>query len=156
MLQKVKKMILALLKSSKHSVIQRIAVTLKNYFPAMDQIIRIAQRRLNGENVPVTEKVFSLFEPLTELIMRSRRNKPVEFGHKILISETPEKFITDYRKTKTRFLRIGLWIFCLIFVRVRHRYRCAINQFHLPQTTIQETIPHYCLSERQDDATVGG
>jgi IS5 family transposase len=96
MLLKVEKVILPLLKSSEHPVIQRIATTLKNYFPTMDQIIRVAQRRLNGENVPVTEKVFSLFEPHTELIIRGRRNKPVEFGHKILISETPEKFITDY------------------------------------------------------------
>jgi hypothetical protein len=28
--------------------------------------------------------------------MRGRRQKPVEFGHKVLLCETAEKFITDY------------------------------------------------------------
>jgi IS5 family transposase len=40
--------------------------------------------------------VFSLFEPHTELIKRGKRQKPVEFGHKVLLCETAEKFITDY------------------------------------------------------------
>jgi hypothetical protein len=62
----------------------------------MEQMIYVAQRRFDGENIPVTENVFRLFELHTELIMRGRRNKPIEFGHKILISETQEKFITDY------------------------------------------------------------
>ena len=49
-----------------------------------------------GETVPASERVFSLFEPHTELIKRGRRQKPVEFGHKVLLCETAEKFITDY------------------------------------------------------------
>ncbi len=55
-------------------------------------------RRANvdGETVPASERVFSLFEPHTELIKRGRRQKPVEFGHKVLLCETAEKFITDY------------------------------------------------------------
>jgi IS5 family transposase len=40
--------------------------------------------------------VFSIFEPHTELIQRGRRQKPLEFGHKVLLCETAEKFITDY------------------------------------------------------------
>ena len=40
--------------------------------------------------------MFSLFEEHTELIQRGRRGKPIEFGHKVLFSETKEKFITDY------------------------------------------------------------
>jgi IS5 family transposase len=39
---------------------------------------------------------FSLFEQHTELIKRGRREKPVEFGHKVLLCQTMEKFITDY------------------------------------------------------------
>jgi IS5 family transposase len=38
----------------------------------------------------------SLFERHTELIKRGRREKPVEFGHKVLLCESAEKFITDY------------------------------------------------------------
>ena len=51
---------------------------------------------MEGETVPASERVFSLFEPHTELIKRGRRQKPVEFGHKVLLCETAEKFITDY------------------------------------------------------------
>ena len=53
-------------------------------------------RRSTGETVPAAERVFSLFEQHTELIKRGRREKPVEFGHKVLLCQTAEKFITDY------------------------------------------------------------
>ena len=39
---------------------------------------------------------FSIFEPHTELIKRGRRQKPVEFGHAVLLCQTPEEFISDY------------------------------------------------------------
>jgi IS5 family transposase len=51
---------------------------------------------LLGEKVPVCERVYSLFEQHTELIKRGRRSKPVEFGHKVLLCQSAEKFITDY------------------------------------------------------------
>jgi IS5 family transposase len=46
--------------------------------------------------VPAKERILSLFEEHTELIKRGRRSKPVEFGHKILLGQTKEKFITQY------------------------------------------------------------
>jgi IS5 family transposase len=97
MLQRVNEPTLPLLNSFSNPILQSIVTSLQNYFPVMDQIINVAQRRFDGENVSVTEKVFSLFEPHTELIQRGRREKPIEFGHKVLIVETPEKFITDYQ-----------------------------------------------------------
>ena len=54
------------------------------------------------ETVPAAERVFSIFEPHTELIKRGRREKPVEFGHAFLLCQTPEKFITDYEVFKQR------------------------------------------------------
>lgn len=77
-------------------VVQGIGVELARLCPTMERIVDVATRNLKGETVPVTDKVFSLFEEHTELIMRGRREKPVEFGHKVLFSETKEKFITDY------------------------------------------------------------
>lgn len=77
--------------------VQAIASELSRYLPWMRQVVDVARRRaIDGEKVPHDEKVFSIFEPHTELIMRGRRGKPVEFGHKILLSQSPEKFITDY------------------------------------------------------------
>jgi IS5 family transposase len=59
----------------------------------LDQATR---RVLHGEPVPNEEKLFSLFEPHTELLIRGKAGKPVEFGHMIQIQQVEAKFITDY------------------------------------------------------------
>ncbi len=41
-------------------------------------------------------KVYSLFEEHTELLKRGKAGKPIEFGHKVLLAETGEKFILHY------------------------------------------------------------
>lgn len=74
-----------------------LGLELKAYLPAMEKVVAVARRaQLEGETVPASQRVFSLFEQHTELIKRGKRQKPVEFGHKILLSQSPEKFITDY------------------------------------------------------------
>lgn len=74
-----------------------VASELKTYVSAMKTVTRVARRaQLLGEKVPVCERVYSLFEQHTELIKRGRRSKPVEFGHKVLLCQSAEKFITDY------------------------------------------------------------
>jgi len=73
------------------------AAELKHYLPIVEKIIRQAERRvLMGEQVPSGEKVYSLFEEHTELIKRGKARKPIEFGHKVLLAETGEKFIIHY------------------------------------------------------------
>jgi len=71
------------------------ATELAGYLPVMEKIVSVARKRFNGETVPNEEKVFSLFEPHTELIKKGKKNKPIEFGHLIFVTQTPEKFITD-------------------------------------------------------------
>ena len=74
-----------------------VGVVLADYLPVMRQVAAAARRRaFDGEKVPHGEKVFSIFEPHAELIMRGRRSRPVEFGHKVLLTQSKEKFITDY------------------------------------------------------------
>ncbi len=74
-----------------------LALELRAYLPAMQKVVATARRaQLDGETVPAADRVFSLFERHTELIKRGRREKPVEFGHKVLLCQTVEKFITDY------------------------------------------------------------
>jgi IS5 family transposase len=80
-----------------NSALAAIALELKAYLPAMKKVVATAQRaQVDGETVPAADRVFSLFERHTELIKRGRREKPVEFGHKVLLCQTAEKFITDY------------------------------------------------------------
>lgn len=70
---------------------------LKHYLPIIGKITGQAERRvLLGEQVPSGEKVYSLFEEHTELIKRGKARKPIEFGHKVLLAETGEKFIIHY------------------------------------------------------------
>lgn len=74
-----------------------IGAALGDYLPVMRRVANVARRRaLDGEKVRHQEKVFSIFEPHAELIMRGRRSRPVEFGHKVLLTQSKEKFITDY------------------------------------------------------------
>jgi IS5 family transposase len=73
-----------------------IGLELSSFFPAMEKVVDAARRRQADEKVPNEDKVFSIFESHTELIQRGKRDKPIEFGHKILLSETREKFISDY------------------------------------------------------------
>ena len=74
-----------------------LGAVLADYLPVMRQVAAVARRRaFDAEKVPNRDKVFSIFEPHTELIMRGRRGRPIEFGHKVLLTQSKEKFITDF------------------------------------------------------------
>lgn len=74
------------------------APELEENTPIIERIIDQAERRIfGGETVPASEKVYSLFEHHTEMLIRGKAGKPVEFGHKVLIAQTGEKFITHYK-----------------------------------------------------------
>jgi transposase, IS5 family len=80
-----------------------IADELRRLLPAMRRVVDQARRaQLQGEKLPASERVFSIFEPHTELLKRGRRQKPVEFGHMVLLCQSPEKFITDYEAYRHR------------------------------------------------------
>ena len=66
---------------------------------AVDQARR---RVLQGEQVPNDEKLFSIFEPHTELLIRGKAGKDVEFGHMVSIHQVSGSFITDYRVFEKR------------------------------------------------------
>ncbi|HLA86278.1 MAG TPA: transposase [Thermoguttaceae bacterium] len=83
--------------SRNNSAVAAVALELKPYLPSMRTIVATTTRaQIEGQTVPASDRVFSLFEQHTELIKRGRREKPVEFGHKVLLCQTVEKFITDY------------------------------------------------------------
>jgi IS5 family transposase len=64
--------------------------------PLMEQVAACARRAYNGETVPASDRIFSIFEPHTELLKRGKARKPVEFGHMVSIGQTAEKFISFY------------------------------------------------------------
>lgn len=69
---------------------------LKAMTPRMEQVAACARRVFEGETVPASDRIFSIFEPHTELLKRGKTHKPVEFGHMVTIGQTAEKFISFY------------------------------------------------------------
>lgn len=76
---------------------EHLACELAHYRDLALRVIDQATRRvLDGQSVPNEEKIFSIFEPHTELLKRGKAGKPIEFGHMIQIQQVGGKFITNY------------------------------------------------------------
>jgi len=63
---------------------------------AATAIIQCERRILKGEEVPAEDKIVSIFEDHTDIIVRGKSNCPVEFGHKILLAAGKSGLITQY------------------------------------------------------------
>jgi len=64
---------------------------------AKRQIDQIRRRCINGEVIPHSEKVFSIFEEHTEWISKGKAGVPVEFGVRVCIIEDQYGFILGHR-----------------------------------------------------------
>ena len=85
------------------AILTRLLSELEDYDDLIEKVIDQASRRvLAGEKVPNAEKLFSLFEPHTELLIRGKVARPIEFGHMILLQQVEEKFITGYQVFERR------------------------------------------------------
>jgi len=86
----------------------------KRYLPRVRTVISTATRaNVAGEKVRATERVFSLFEPHTELIRRGKTGRPVEFGHVVMLCQTRGKFICGYEVMEHRVSDSALAEVCL-------------------------------------------
>ena len=62
--------------------------------PLVDAIISQTERRVfKGEKVPAQEKIVSLYEPHTDIIVKDRRD--VQYGHKINLTQGQSRIILD-------------------------------------------------------------
>jgi len=62
--------------------------------PLAEKVIDQATRRIiHDEKVPAREKVFSIFEPHTDIIIKDRRDE--YYGHKVCLTGGPSNFISD-------------------------------------------------------------
>jgi transposase, IS5 family len=78
--------------------VEELRKDLTDYCSLGDRVVDQARRRiLDGEQVPASEKLYSIFEPHTDLIKRGKINKPIEFGHKVFLAESAQGLITQYR-----------------------------------------------------------
>lgn len=80
------------------AIANTLVADIKEYGGLGQRVVSQSRRRvIDGEQVAVEEKLFSIFEPHTDLIKRGKIQTPVEFGHKVLIAESGNGLITDYR-----------------------------------------------------------
>lgn len=60
-------------------------------------IDQIERRLIKGEEIPASEKIFSIFEPHTEWIKKGKLFPNVELGKLLLITTDQFQFIVDYK-----------------------------------------------------------
>jgi len=66
----------------------------RHYRDLILKVIHQTERRVfQGESVPATEKIVSLFEPHTDIIVKKRRE--TEFGHKLTLSTGASGLVLD-------------------------------------------------------------
>jgi IS5 family transposase len=71
-----------------------LAAELERYIELTHKVIDQTERRvLKGEKVPATEKIVSIFEPHTDIIIKDRRE--VHYGHKVCLCVGASNLITD-------------------------------------------------------------
>ncbi len=126
------------------------------------------RRVVLGEKVPNTDKLFSLFEPDTELIKRGKAGSPIEFGHKVMVIEDAVGFICHWK-----VLPIGADEREVLIPEMRalqQRLKDRIQRasfdrgFHCPDNQIElaKIVAHPCLpkpgvhqaAEQQASATI--
>ena len=75
----------------------RLINEFRHFIPLIRKVICQASERVE-HNRPVENdaKLFSIFEQHTELLIRGKAGKNIEFGHMLQIQQTGEKFISDY------------------------------------------------------------
>lgn len=68
--------------------------TLQAFIVRTERVADTATRRvINGESVPNADKLFSVFEPHTQLYKRGKAGQPVQFGRQLLVFEDAVGFL---------------------------------------------------------------
>jgi transposase, IS5 family len=75
---------------------------LQTFVPRLQQVIRQTKERIFGGNTHVADKLFSIFEPATEIIRKGKASKPNEFGKMVKIQEGENQIIVDYKVYEER------------------------------------------------------
>jgi len=76
----------------------RLGRWFEQFLPRVERVIDQTVRRIrHGEAVPARDKLASLFEPHTQIIVRRKTGQPVEFGRKVWLEEVEGGLISGYR-----------------------------------------------------------
>jgi len=111
-----------------------------------------ARRRvLQAETVPHEDKLFSIFEPHTQLYRRGKAGQPVQFGRLVMFYEDGAGFMTHHY-VMSRFetdREVVVEQTRIVQVRLEDRIeRASFDRgFHSPsnQQELSQLVPHVCL-----------
>ena len=77
-----------------HELSVSVATALKHYLELGGRVVQQTERRvLRGESVPAAEKIVSIFEPHTDVIVKDQRQ--TLYGHKVFLSVGASGMILD-------------------------------------------------------------
>jgi transposase, IS5 family len=77
---------------------RRLPEELSHFAGLLEQVISQSRRRvLEGEEVPATQKLLSVFEEHPAIIRRGKARKQTEFGRKVWLSEVDGGIISGFR-----------------------------------------------------------
>jgi len=78
--------------------VRRLTKTLQTFIPRAQQVVQQTERRVfQGEAVPASDKLVSIFESHTDIIKCEKERKPVEYGHKVWLNEVDGGIVSHYR-----------------------------------------------------------
>lgn len=145
------------------------------------QIDLIRRRVLEGEKIPHTDKVFSLFEPYTEWLCKGKAGVPVELGLNVCVMESASGFILYHKvmqhcvdsevavemvkETQKRFPRLSICSFDKGFHSPANQKDLAelLDKVVMPRkgklSTVQseaENDPEFVQARRQHSAVESG
>jgi hypothetical protein len=128
---------------------------LLHYMQLTEKVCDTARRRvLLGETVPNEEKIFSIYEPHTELIKRGKQPNPIQYGHNVLLIEDQVGFICHYEVMGNGVLDQDIMMPAMTKLqgRVGNKIQSASfdRAFHTPenQTKLAELVEHPCIPKK--------
>jgi IS5 family transposase len=126
--------------------------TLQAFIARTERVIDTATRRiLNNETVSNRDKLFSVFEPHTQLYKRGKAGEPIQFGRQVLVFEDAAGFIVKSVVMKRNQCDSGVAIEAtkaLQKIFDNRIERLSFDRgFHSPenQSELSKIIPHLCL-----------
>jgi IS5 family transposase len=128
---------------------------LLHYLILTEKVCSNARRRvLQGETLTNDEKIFSIFEPHTELIKRGKQPVPIQFGHNVLVVEDAVGFVVEYRVVGTGVLDQELVV--PVMKKLQERFGGKIKSasfdraFHTPenQKALAEIVRTPCIASK--------
>jgi IS5 family transposase len=142
---------------------------LLHYVQLTEKVCGTARRRvLLGETVPNEDKIFSIFEPHTELIKRGKQPNPIQYGHNVLVIEDAVGFICYYEVLANGVLDQECVV--PVMTKLQKRFGGKIQSasfdraFHTPdnQEKLAQIVTHPCIAKKgqalgrkqQEEATV--